>query len=200
MAEDTIPASFTLGEFEGKPVVGAAVEVRGVAGGLNDALGVDPVVLTQGEHVVVAFECTVAQIRHEAKKGEPEDGEQIRVHVLKAAGAVIAEGDLVDKISAAISSQSERVEAAAAERDAREAIEKQRAKDAESGQMRIDDAVESEKVELPDPLDAPPAAGSASDEVGAKRAERAKAPAKTGTAKQVTPRPKKTTGAKKATH
>lgn len=73
-----------LGEFEGHPVTRSSVEIPGAAGGLREAMKVEPVKLAQGTRVYVLLECDVAKIRHDPlDKGELA-GAQNRVHVLDA--------------------------------------------------------------------------------------------------------------------
>lgn len=111
----------TLGSFEGTPVAGTGIEIPSAAGGLRDALKIDPQVLHKGQRVMVLLDCEVGKIRHDPVKDSEEWN---RVHILATNGATIVDGDVFDE---ALAAQAERI---------------QRAKDNESGQQRTDDALE----------------------------------------------------------
>lgn len=111
----------TLGSFEGTPVVGTGIEIPSAAGGLRDALKIDPQVLHKGQRVMVLLDCEVGKIRHDPVK---DSDEWNRVHILATNGATIVDGDVFDE---ALAAQADRIA---------------RAKDAESGQQRTDDAME----------------------------------------------------------
>ncbi len=105
-----------LGSFEGKPVVGARIIVRNTGDGLSNAQAVDPVVLRQGDRVVVAFECDIAEIRHDPFVKDELDGDQVRVHIAHAESAVIlGDGAGLSVVKKALDEQAKRIEVAVEE-------------------------------------------------------------------------------------
>lgn len=131
-----------LGEqatFEGKPVLGVSIEVRGVSGGLNKAVAIDPVVLLQGDEAIVAFRVDTDKIRHDPVEKDNKAGPQTRVQILEAETAAVLTGAVAKAVGAVLDSQQAKIDEfeaqAEAERerlkeDARRAaeIEKNRAK------------------------------------------------------------------------
>lgn len=113
-------ANVDLGEFEGSTVLSVGIEMPSAAGGFQDALKIDPVVLHKDQRVLVLLDCTVGKIRFDPVKDT--NGWQ-RVHVLRTVGATIVDGDVYDQALA----------------DQREAIDK--AKREASGAASIDDAL-----------------------------------------------------------
>lgn len=111
----------TLGSFEGTPVSGTGIEIPSAAGGLREALKIDPQVLHKGQRVMVLLDCEVGKIRHDPVKDSEEWN---RVHILATNGATIVDGEVFDE---ALAAQADRI---------------QKAKDAETGQQRTDDALE----------------------------------------------------------
>jgi hypothetical protein len=90
-----------LPDFEGLEVVGCRIEVRNVAGGLNDAMDVNPVMLHSGDEFDVTYRCKVGPIRHDpVDKNEPS-GPQWRVHIASASRAVITDKARAEKDFAA---------------------------------------------------------------------------------------------------
>lgn len=112
----------TLGKFEGKPVIATDVVLRGTGDGLSSAMRVDPMVHKHGERVVIAIEAIVQQVRHDPDDKSEPDGDQVRVHIMKAETATILETDAAGDVQVALDAQRERI---------------QRAKDAEEGVMRL---------------------------------------------------------------
>lgn len=84
-----------LTAFEGDPVLSAGVEVRNAAGGLNEALGVEPVEYHKDDTVVVILECDVSKIRFYPVKDT--DGWR-RVHILTATNAAVVDKSLVEDV------------------------------------------------------------------------------------------------------
>lgn len=117
----TALANVDLGEFEGARVLGVGIEIPGAAGGLRDALGIDPWLGHKGQTVMVLLECGVEKIRHEPVKDT--DGWR-RVHVLKTTAATIVDGDTFTE---ALTVQRERIDKA--KRDA-------------AGTTSVEDAIE----------------------------------------------------------
>lgn len=76
-----------LKEFEGKAVTEVGVEIRNVAGGLQDAVKFTPVEWEQGSEHFIVLRCLVKEIDHEPVDKEDFAGDQRRVHVLIAAEA-----------------------------------------------------------------------------------------------------------------
>lgn len=96
MAEALVDKSH-LQPFENKPVVKAAIEIPGAAGGLQEAMKFDPVELHQGEEVHVVLRCTVAKVRFEPIDKEEPSGAQSRVQILRAEEATLVDGDVVEE-------------------------------------------------------------------------------------------------------
>lgn len=81
-----------LTAFESDPVLSAGVEIRNAAGGLNQALGIEPGEWHKQERVVVVLECDVSKIRFDPVKDT--DGWR-RVHILTATTAAVVDHELV---------------------------------------------------------------------------------------------------------
>lgn len=138
---DTKQASVVLEPFEGKPVVGVVAEVRGVDGGLNRGMKLDPVVHVGGDRAFIAFEVETRSIRHDpATKGE-NDGEQLRVQIYDAEKAIILEGALLDAVSDALDAQH----AAIVEHE--EAVEREQATLKEQAKAQSKEQAAREKAE-----------------------------------------------------
>lgn len=121
-----------LGEFEGKPVVGARVIVRNTGDGLSNAQAVDPVKLDQGDRVIVAFECDVSEIRFDPYEKDELDGDQLRVHILKAESAtILPTGAAYDETLKLLKDQEARINAAVEAAQGQEQLPGTEAKDAE---------------------------------------------------------------------
>lgn len=111
---DTLPSTdeaarllgFELEPFEGLPVVSAGIEIPGAAGGLRDAMKVEPRAWHQGDRCYVLLECDVAKVRHDPIEQGEYNGPQRRVHILNALGGTIMEPDLAKP---AIDAQHERI-------------------------------------------------------------------------------------------
>jgi hypothetical protein len=88
-----LAAEGILGDFEGSPVTCAGVEVRNAAGGLNDALGIDPVVMQKGDTCYVVMRCDVVDLHFPNVKGHEDQSR--RVHVLRATDATIMDDETV---------------------------------------------------------------------------------------------------------
>jgi hypothetical protein len=70
-----------LRPFEHRDVIASKIEIPGAAGGLRDAMQVEPVQLGHDEEVVLVMKCRVKKVRFdEVKDGE---GTLVRVHVLE---------------------------------------------------------------------------------------------------------------------
>lgn len=95
-----------LQAFEGTPVLSSGVTMPGASGGLNKALTVNGLELHKGDKVVLAVECTVAELRFPPVKDT--DGVQ-RVHVLKVENAAVIDDATVGE---ALEAQRVKVEEA----------------------------------------------------------------------------------------
>lgn len=92
---DPAPVTPTLSDFEGLPVVEAGIEIPGAAGGLREAMKIDPATFHKGEQVFVVLECRVGKVRFDPIDADYLDGPQRRVHVFVVTGATMVDGDLV---------------------------------------------------------------------------------------------------------
>lgn len=100
----TVPVS--LSDFEGLLVTEAGVEIPGAAGGLREAMKVDPIEFHQGESGVLALSWECVKVRFEpVAKAEP-DGAQRRVHIFRVTGAAFTDAD---QALSDIASQAERI-------------------------------------------------------------------------------------------
>ena len=113
----------TLSPFEGLDVIEAGVEIPGAAGGLREAMAVDPQEMHKGERVHVVLECEVTKVRFDPVAKDYPSGDQRRVHILAVEGATIVEGDAAELVQERLDAQRERI---------------QLAKEAEQGIQRID--------------------------------------------------------------
>ena len=92
---DPAPVIPPLENFEGLPVVEAGIEIPGAAGGLREAMKIDPATFHKGEQVFVVLECRVGKVRFDPIDTDYLDGPQRRVHVFVVTGATMVDGDLV---------------------------------------------------------------------------------------------------------
>ncbi len=112
-------ANVDLGEFEGAPVLGTAIDIPNAGGGLHEAMKIQPTVLRKGDRIKVLLDCEVVTIGFPPVK----DTQGVtRTHRLKATGATIVDGQVFED---ALAAQADQI---------------QRARDAASGQTRLDDA------------------------------------------------------------
>lgn len=95
MSDPSPVVPLTLADFEGKSVVEVGIEIPGAAGGLREAMKIDPVTFTQGETTFVVLQCKVGKVRFEPIDKDYLDGDQRRVHVFTVEGATMVDGDLV---------------------------------------------------------------------------------------------------------
>lgn len=84
-----------LAKFEGLDVIRSSVEIPGAAGGLRDAMKVDPIEAHKGDTMYVVLECVVAKVRHDPIDKEDFTGPQERVHILSTTSATIVDKELV---------------------------------------------------------------------------------------------------------
>lgn len=109
-------ANHDLGEFEGRQVLGVGIEIPGAAGGLRDAMKIEPVTAHQDEEMMILIRGPVGKIRFDPVK----DTQGVtRVHVLNVSDAMVVEGEDFD---AMLDAQKERI---------------QRAKEAAAGVARL---------------------------------------------------------------
>lgn len=91
----------SLPDFEGLPVNGVRLEIRNIAGGLVDAMDVNPIVLHQGDEFDVTVRCKLRSIRHDPEDKDVPDGPQWRVQIASASRAVIVDPSIAEKDFAA---------------------------------------------------------------------------------------------------
>lgn len=84
-----------LGKFEGRKVDAVGLEIRNAAGGLNEAMKIDPAEFHIDDEVTVVMRCTVTKVRHDPLKDT--DGLR-RVHILTAGEATIIDDELVSDV------------------------------------------------------------------------------------------------------
>lgn len=92
-----------LTPFEDSEVLAVGIEVRNAAGGLNEAMSIDPVELHKGDEITVVLRCVVDKIRFDGIK---DTNGLRRVHILHANDAAIVDDDVV---SEALDRQSDRI-------------------------------------------------------------------------------------------
>jgi hypothetical protein len=96
----------TLTQFEGMDVRRASIEIPNAAGGLRDAMKIDPQEFHQGEEIYIVLKCVVQKVRFEPIDKADPSGDQNRVHVFNAEEATFADAELVaDHVAA----QTERI-------------------------------------------------------------------------------------------
>lgn len=98
-----------LDDFEGLPVVEAGIEIPGAAGGLREAMRIDPQTFHKGEQTFVVLECKVGKVRFDPIDADYLDGPQRRVHVFTVTNATMVDGDLV---RVQLADQAERIKLA----------------------------------------------------------------------------------------
>lgn len=101
-----LPEATNLSNFENLEVVASAIEIPGAAGGLRDAMAVEPQEFKHGERVMVVLECFVGKVRIEPILASDPHGKQRRVHIFNAETATIIDSAAVDT---AIEAQKERI-------------------------------------------------------------------------------------------
>lgn len=114
---ETPAAARTLTPFEGKDVLAAAIEIPNAAGGLREAMAIDPQEYHHGERRYVVLELDCTKVRFDPVK---DTGGLRRVHVFSATGATFVDADLVAKH---VEAQRERIEAAKIEAERAERAE-----------------------------------------------------------------------------
>lgn len=107
----TALAAQILGEFEGVEVRGAGIEIPNAAGGLREALKIEPQTFHGGDKLYAVFELDCKKIRHDPIT-DGKDGPMIawkRIHVLSAEGATFVDADVA---KGHIDAQRERIQRA----------------------------------------------------------------------------------------
>lgn len=92
---DQTPAAPALSDFEGERVLGAGIEIPSAAGGLREAMKIEPQEFHGGQRLYVVLECVVDKLRHDPVVA---DGERVgwrRIHIMAAENATFVDGDLV---------------------------------------------------------------------------------------------------------
>lgn len=100
-----------LTDFEGLPVRQVGIEVPGVAGGLRDAIKIDPQEFHQGDEGYLTLRWKVGKVRFEPIDKEDPAGDQRRVHVFNVLSAAIVDGE--QPAATALEDQKRRIEEAA---------------------------------------------------------------------------------------
>lgn len=95
-----------LPEFEGLPTIAVSLEVRGIDGGFNDGMTIDPVVLHKGDKVFLLVEGTVAGINH---KPIEEANAWRRAHVVRVDAGTLVGREFAE---AHLDEQAKRIEEA----------------------------------------------------------------------------------------
>lgn len=106
LADALAASTADLGSFEGADVLGVGIEIPSAAGGLRDALKIDPLVMHRGEERLVLLRTTVGKIRFDPVK---DTKGVTRVHVLDTSEAVIVDGEVYEQ---ALVAQREKIEQA----------------------------------------------------------------------------------------
>ncbi len=101
-----------LSSFEGLPVRQVGIEIPGAAGGLREAMKIDPAEFHHGDRVYVVLACDVQKVRFDPIDRAEPDGDQRRVHVFGVDTATIVEEELV---RAHLDAQRERIDKANAQ-------------------------------------------------------------------------------------
>lgn len=83
-----------LSPFEGVDVIHAKIEIPDAAGGLREAMAVEPVELHHGDEVHVVLHCRVKKVRFDPAAKDNTD-ELTRVHVFETLDAAFIESDAV---------------------------------------------------------------------------------------------------------
>lgn len=83
-----------LSSFEGVDVIHAKIEIPDAAGGLREAMAVEPVELHHGDEVHVVLHCRVKKVRFDPAAKDNTD-ELTRVHVFETLDAAFIESDAV---------------------------------------------------------------------------------------------------------
>lgn len=96
----------TLPAFEGLPTIAVSLEVRGIDGGFNDGMTIDPVVLHKGDKVFLLVEGTVAGINH---KPIEEANAWRRAHVIRVDAGTLVSREFAE---AHLDEQARRIEEA----------------------------------------------------------------------------------------
>lgn len=99
-------ANVDLGTQDGLPVIGVGVEIRNAAGGLQDALKTDPVIIHKGDRVLVLLDCEMIDLSFKSVK---DNDAWRRNHILRANGATIVDGEAFQE---ALRVQAEKIEKA----------------------------------------------------------------------------------------
>lgn len=90
-----------LADFEGLAVRQVGIEIPGVAGGLRDAVKIDPQEFHQGDEGYIALNWRCVKVRFEPVDKDEPDGDQRRVHVFEVQTAMIVDESIVgDQITA----------------------------------------------------------------------------------------------------
>lgn len=116
-----------LPDFEGRPVIQAAMRITKVGDGLSEALKLAPVALHHDDEVFLVLKARVTQVNHKPIAAEEEH--LTRVHTVEGIEtAIVTEADVADLL------------AVAGERVVQAKEEARRAEEREAGILDLDDA------------------------------------------------------------
>jgi hypothetical protein len=102
-----------LTSFENREVIKSKIELRGVGGGLNEAVDFDPIELAHGEERTIVMRVRCTKVRFD-EEGDTDNKELARVHVLKLVGGAAFIDDAI--VREHLDAQRERVERAREEK------------------------------------------------------------------------------------
>lgn len=102
----TALANHHLTPFEGDEVIAAGIEIPGAAGGLREAMQVEPIEIHKGDEVYVVLRCSLSKVRHDPIK---DTKAWRRVHILETVEAAIVDPAVVKDY---LATQTARIKAA----------------------------------------------------------------------------------------
>lgn len=97
-----------LTAFEGRDVVRSKIEIRGVGGGLQEAVDFAPVEIHHNQRLRVVLDLVCTEVKFVALK---DSDDVVRSHVLRLGedGAAIVAGPLADEIDRYVRSERDRI-------------------------------------------------------------------------------------------
>lgn len=102
----SVPANPGLSDFENLPVRQAGVEIPGAAGGLREAMKIEPQEFHMGDEGTIALNYKVQKVRFEPIDKDDPEGDQRRVHVFAVTGAAFVDSA---SVQSDIDAQTERI-------------------------------------------------------------------------------------------
>jgi hypothetical protein len=98
-----------LHPFEGRDVVNAGIEIPSVAGGLREALKVEPIEMGHDEETYVILRLRVRKVRFDKV---PDTDVLTRTHVMDCLGSAFVSGPLAESMAQELDAQQARIERA----------------------------------------------------------------------------------------